>query len=48
MGLLEKVKEIEEEISRTQRNKATEYHLGQLKARAAMRRATSPSPSPLR
>jgi small GTP-binding protein len=35
MGLLEKIKEIEEEMARTQKNKATEYHLGQLKARLA-------------
>lgn len=35
MGILEKIKEIEDEINRTQRNKATEFHLGQLKARLA-------------
>ncbi len=35
MGLAEKIKEIEDEINRTQKNKATEYHLGQLKARLA-------------
>ena len=35
MGILEKIKEIELEMSRTQRNKATEYHLGTLKARLA-------------
>jgi len=35
MGLLEKIKEIELEINRTQKNKATEYHIGQLKARLA-------------
>ena len=35
MGILEKIKEIEFEVNRTQRNKATEYHLGQLKARLA-------------
>eukprot|EP00033_Pygsuia_biforma_P000356 GCRY01000429.1.p1 GENE.GCRY01000429.1~~GCRY01000429.1.p1 ORF type:complete len:366 (-),score=115.81 GCRY01000429.1:202-1299(-) len=35
MGLLEKIKEIEEEMSRTQKNKATEYHLGLLKAKLA-------------
>lgn len=35
MGILEKIKEIEEEINRTQKNKATEFHLGQLKARLA-------------
>jgi hypothetical protein len=27
MGLLEKIKDIEAEMARTQKNKATEYHL---------------------
>ena len=35
MGILEKIKDIEEEVARTQRHKATEYHLGNLKARLA-------------
>ncbi|CAG8453509.1 11802_t:CDS:10 [Ambispora gerdemannii] len=35
MGILEKIQEIEKEISRTQKNKATEYHLGLLKAKLA-------------
>lgn len=35
MGILEKIKDIEEEVARTQKNKATEYHLGNLKARLA-------------
>ncbi len=35
MGLLEKIKEIEIEMNRTQKNKATEYHLGILKAKLA-------------
>jgi len=35
MGILERIKEIENEMSRTQKNKATEYHLGQLKAKLA-------------
>lgn len=35
MGILEKIKEIELEMTRTQKNKATEYHLGQLKAKLA-------------
>eukprot|EP00798_Chlamydomonas_sp_ICE-L_P004364 gene4364-14487_t len=33
MGILEKIKEIEFEMQRTQKNKATEYHLGLLKAK---------------
>lgn len=39
MGILEKIKEIEEEMARTQKNKATEYHLGLLKAKLARYRA---------
>ncbi|CAD5123302.1 DgyrCDS11659 [Dimorphilus gyrociliatus] len=35
MGILEKISEIEREIARTQKNKATEYHLGLLKAKLA-------------
>ncbi|KAK9797061.1 hypothetical protein WJX73_000477 [Symbiochloris irregularis] len=35
MGIHEKIKEIDFEMARTQKNKATEYHLGQLKARRA-------------
>ncbi|KAK3247406.1 GTP-binding protein [Cymbomonas tetramitiformis] len=35
MGVVEKIKEIEAEMARTQKNKATEYHLGQLKAKLA-------------
>ncbi|KAK9149179.1 hypothetical protein Scep_007936 [Stephania cephalantha] len=35
MGIIEKIKEIEAEMARTQKNKATEYHLGQLKAKIA-------------
>ncbi|XP_071107006.1 developmentally-regulated GTP-binding protein 2-like [Haliotis cracherodii] len=35
MGILEKISEIEKEIARTQKNKATEYHLGLLKAKLA-------------
>ncbi|KAG9120866.1 hypothetical protein FRC07_003419 [Ceratobasidium sp. 392] len=34
-----KIKEIEEEMARTQKNKATEYHLGLLKAKLARYRA---------
>eukprot|EP01119_Soliformovum_irregulare_P016411 TRINITY_DN473_c0_g1_i1.p1 TRINITY_DN473_c0_g1~~TRINITY_DN473_c0_g1_i1.p1 ORF type:complete len:365 (+),score=104.72 TRINITY_DN473_c0_g1_i1:36-1130(+) len=39
MGILEKIKDIELEISRTQKNKATEYHLGILKAKLAKYRS---------
>jgi len=39
VGLLEKIKEIEYEISRTQKNKATEYHIGNLKAKLAKYRS---------
>ncbi|CDR95614.1 GTP binding protein, putative [Babesia bigemina] len=35
MGVIEKIREIEAEMARTQKNKATEYHLGQLKAKLA-------------
>lgn len=39
MGFSEKIKEIEEEMARTQKNKATEYHLGLLKAKLAKYRS---------
>ncbi|KAI2491733.1 hypothetical protein MHU86_22842 [Fragilaria crotonensis] len=35
MGVLERIKEIEAEMARTQKNKATNYHLGTLKAKLA-------------
>ena len=35
MGILERIKEIEAEMARTQKNKATNYHLGTLKAKIA-------------
>lgn len=35
MGLSEKIREFEEEIKKTQKNKATEYHIGLLKAKIA-------------
>ncbi|KAJ8457236.1 hypothetical protein ONZ51_g11654 [Trametes cubensis] len=35
MTTLQKIKEIEDEMARTQKNKATSYHLGQLKAKLA-------------
>ncbi|CAG8693501.1 11867_t:CDS:10, partial [Gigaspora rosea] len=45
MGILEKIAEIEKEISRTQKNKATEYHLGLLKAKLAKYRVQLLEPS---
>jgi uncharacterized protein len=47
MGIQEKIKEIEEEMARTQVNKATEYHLGILKAKLAKlrRELTAPKSS---
>ena len=35
MGILEQIAEVEAEMARTQKNKATEYHLGRLKAKLA-------------
>lgn len=35
MGILEKIADVELEINRTQKNKATNYHLGLLKAKLA-------------
>eukprot|EP00618_Florenciella_parvula_P030355 CAMPEP_0119500122 /NCGR_PEP_ID=MMETSP1344-20130328/22358_1 /TAXON_ID=236787 /ORGANISM="Florenciella parvula, Strain CCMP2471" /LENGTH=49 /DNA_ID= /DNA_START= /DNA_END= /DNA_ORIENTATION= len=35
MGIVEKIKDIEAEMARTQKNKATNGHLGILKARIA-------------
>ncbi|CAB9498793.1 Developmentally-regulated GTP-binding protein [Seminavis robusta] len=39
MGLMERIKEIESEMARTQKNKATNYHLGTLKAKLAKLRS---------
>jgi len=39
MGVLEKIQDIEKEMERTQKNKATEFHLGVLKARLAKLRS---------
>ena len=39
MGIIEKIKEIEAEMARTQKNKATEHHLGRLKGKLAAYRA---------
>lgn len=38
MSTLQRINDIEEEIARTQKNKATEYHIGRLKARLAQLR----------
>jgi ribosome-interacting GTPase 1 len=35
MGIPEKIKEIQDQIHRTQINKATEFHIGLLKAKIA-------------
>eukprot|EP01029_Cantina_marsupialis_P005658 TRINITY_DN1617_c0_g2_i1.p1 TRINITY_DN1617_c0_g2~~TRINITY_DN1617_c0_g2_i1.p1 ORF type:complete len:405 (+),score=113.38 TRINITY_DN1617_c0_g2_i1:81-1295(+) len=45
MGILEKIKEIEAEMARTQKNKATEYHLGSLKAKLAKLRSELMEPA---
>ncbi|CAD5222772.1 unnamed protein product [Bursaphelenchus xylophilus] len=44
MSILMKIKEIEDEMARTQRNKATMGHLGLLKARLAKLRRELISP----
>ena len=38
MGLHEKIKELEREMERTQKKKATEHHFGLMKARMAKMR----------
>lgn len=45
MGITEKIKDIELEIARTQKNKATEHHLGLLKAKLAKYRTQLLEPS---
>jgi small GTP-binding protein len=45
MGILEKIKAIEDEMARTQKNKATEYHIGRLKARLAKLKSELLTPS---
>jgi len=44
MGLQEKLKELETELGRTQKNKATEYHIGILKSKIAQIRRELISP----
>lgn len=45
-SITEKIKEIEDEMKRTQKNKATEYHLGLLKGKLARLRAQLLEPGP--
>ncbi|MDD5337133.1 MAG: GTP-binding protein [Candidatus ainarchaeum sp.] len=45
MGIAEKIRELEDEIRRTQKNKATEYHIGLLKAKIAKHRRALISPA---
>ncbi|MCO5572052.1 hypothetical protein L7F22_025803 [Adiantum nelumboides] len=47
MTTVQKIKEIEDEIAKTQKNKATSYHLGQLRSKLAklQRELISPSTS---
>ncbi|KAE8539874.1 hypothetical protein D1P53_003811 [Cryptococcus gattii VGV] len=45
MTTIQKIKDIEDEMARTQRNKNTEYHLGQLKAKLAKLRRELIAPS---
>ena len=44
MGISEKLKELEDELGRTQKNKATEYHIGILKSKIAQLRRELISP----
>ncbi|KAI9772973.1 MAG: Ribosome-interacting GTPase 2 [Geoglossum simile] len=46
VNITDKIKEIEEEMRRTQKNKATEYHLGLLKGKLARLRAQLLEPVP--
>jgi ribosome-interacting GTPase 1 len=46
MGIQDRMKEIEEEMARTQKNKATSYHLGRLKAQLAKLRTQLLEPAP--
>ncbi|KAJ8102569.1 P-loop containing nucleoside triphosphate hydrolase protein [Lipomyces tetrasporus] len=46
MGILEKIQAIQEELNRTQKNKATEYHIGLLKGKLARYRAQLLEPTP--
>lgn len=46
MGILEKIQQIQDEMARTQKNKATEYHLGLLKGKLAKLRRELLEPQP--
>ena len=46
VNITDKIKEIEDEMRRTQKNKATEYHLGLLKGKLARLRAQLLEPAP--
>lgn len=46
VNITEKIKEIEDEMARTQKNKATNYHLGLLKGKLARLRAQLLEPTP--
>ncbi|CDK27275.1 unnamed protein product [Kuraishia capsulata CBS 1993] len=46
MGISEKIQQIQEELSRTQKNKATEYHIGLLKGKLARYRQQLLEPPP--
>ncbi|QDS70463.1 Ribosome-interacting GTPase 2 [Venturia effusa] len=46
VNITEKIKEIEDEMKKTQKNKATEYHLGLLKGKLARYRAQLLEPGP--
>eukprot|EP00486_Rosalina_sp_Unknown_P004107 CAMPEP_0201577014 /NCGR_PEP_ID=MMETSP0190_2-20130828/23178_1 /ASSEMBLY_ACC=CAM_ASM_000263 /TAXON_ID=37353 /ORGANISM="Rosalina sp." /LENGTH=169 /DNA_ID=CAMNT_0048008571 /DNA_START=32 /DNA_END=542 /DNA_ORIENTATION=+ len=45
-GILERIKDIEIELARTQKNKATEYHVGLLKAKLSQLRKQLMEPGP--
>ncbi len=47
MGVADKIKELDEELHRTQKNKATEYHIGILKAKIAKLKREMASPARL-
>jgi hypothetical protein len=44
MGIAEKIQEIKDEMAKTQKNKATNYHLGTLKAKLAKLRSQLTEP----